>query len=151
MQSLRFCEKCGASAAQEAVFCSQCGNTLPAAHFESAEKATGWRWFFGFSGRVNRRGFLVRELIVVGLSVFATAIAFTSLGSVAVVDVIIAIGIHVSSVVRRFHDQGKSGWSYFLLMIPFLNILIFIRLFLGSNNGSSNEHGQCPTGLEVGL
>jgi uncharacterized membrane protein YhaH (DUF805 family) len=155
MQSIKICEACGTSSARQAEICSWCGSALPTATRELVEKATGWRWFVGLDGRVNRGGFFVRELIVIGLIATVVVIAGSVPGAisgwVSIVLLVTMVAIQVSSIVRRFHDKGKSGYSFFLLWIPLLNILIWVQLFADSGEGHSNNHGQHPEHLEVGL
>ena len=112
MQAIRSCDNCGASASQNAERCRECGSMLPNVNSDSLGLTTWWQWFIGLDGRVNRGGFLVRETLVFVLAILATAVAVSF--SVFVVTwglILVFIAIHVSSLVRRFHDRGMSGWS----------------------------------------
>jgi uncharacterized membrane protein YhaH (DUF805 family) len=47
-------------------------------------------------------------------------------------------------LVRRLHDVGKSGWMYFILLIPFVGaIWILVLLFTDSQQGD-NKWGANP-------
>jgi len=47
-------------------------------------------------------------------------------------------------VVRRFHDQGKSGWFALLLLIPYLGgLVVFVFMCLDSEPGA-NQWGPNP-------
>ena len=47
-------------------------------------------------------------------------------------------------VVRRLHDIGKSGWFFFVSLIPFIGgIWLLILLFTEGDNGP-NEYGEDP-------
>jgi len=46
-------------------------------------------------------------------------------------------------MVRRLHDTGRSGWWYFINIIPFGSIVFLIFLTQNSKRGS-NEYGENP-------
>jgi uncharacterized membrane protein YhaH (DUF805 family) len=47
-------------------------------------------------------------------------------------------------IVRRLHDVGKSGWMYFIVLIPIIGaIWLLVLLFTDSQTGS-NKWGQNP-------
>lgn len=50
--------------------------------------------------------------------------------------------------VRRLHDVGKSGWMYFIILIPIIGtIWILVLLFTDSQDGS-NKWGENPKIVE---
>lgn len=67
-----------------------------------------------------------------------------ALGLVVIVYCIIALGMicpGISVLVRRLHDTGRSGWWYWLALIPYVGgIVIFIFTLLGSQE-HDNEYG----------
>ncbi len=153
MQAIKFCANCGASTSPDADYCRSCGNQLPETDLSVEEKVNLVGWFIGFQGRVNRRGFLLREIIAFSLVFFnmvSLSLAF-SWGILGLAVMLVAVAVHISAIVRRFHDKGQSGWAILLLLIPFLNIVVWAVLLLASNDGNSNEHGRNPSGFEVGL
>ncbi len=130
MQAIKFCDDCEASA--------------------SPDKVSLVGWFIGFQGMVNRRGFLLRQII--GFSLYFVGLvlvpSFQLLGLIVLLP---GLALHVSALVGRFHDTGKSGWSFFLLLIPLLNIIVWAMMFLSSDDAISNDHGRNPTGVKVGV
>ncbi len=44
-----------------------------------------------------------------------------------------------SLIIRRFHDLGMSGWNILLLLIPFINCIIFIILLLRVGEKEANK------------
>ena len=49
--------------------------------------------------------------------------------------------------VRRLHDTGRSGWFYFICIVPYVGgIILFIFTVLESEQ-STNEYGEVPNGL----
>ena len=61
--------------------------------------------------------------IVYGLAVFIPGLAVT---------------------VRRLHDVGKSGWMYFIILIPIIGIIWFIILMIKDSEPGSNKWGENP-------
>jgi uncharacterized membrane protein YhaH (DUF805 family) len=43
--------------------------------------------------------------------------------------------------VKRFHDMNRSGWSYFLLLIPLFNIYVGFQLLLVKGTDGPNRYG----------
>lgn len=48
--------------------------------------------------------------------------------------------------VRRLHDVGKSGWFYFIILIPFVGAIWLLILFCIDGEKHSNEYGTDPKG-----
>ena len=49
--------------------------------------------------------------------------------------------------VRRLHDVGKSGWMYFIVLIPIIGaIWLLVLLFTDSQTGP-NKWGENPKGV----
>jgi uncharacterized membrane protein YhaH (DUF805 family) len=52
----------------------------------------------------------------------------------------------IAVVVRRLHDQDKSGWMYLLSFIPYIgSIVIFVFMCLPGTKGP-NQYGDDPLG-----
>jgi uncharacterized membrane protein YhaH (DUF805 family) len=157
--SLRICTQCTAEVHHYGDRCRECGNALSSA----LSRLSWWRWLVGVDGRVNRKGFLVRELIAFGLLVLATVLLSSwPVGSDGTVEsnvfrvlyfglVLSSIAIHISSLVRRFHDRGHDGSWVLLLFVPILGFVLYFTLLLGTSDLTTNEHGGCPAGLNLAL
>lgn len=46
--------------------------------------------------------------------------------------------------VRRFHDIGKSGWSYLIGLIPLVGIVILLVWFCRDSQAGENKWGANP-------
>jgi len=46
--------------------------------------------------------------------------------------------------VRRLHDQDKSGWWYFIQMIPIIGDIWFFILLVTNGQYGSNRYGPDP-------
>ena len=47
-------------------------------------------------------------------------------------------------VVRRLHDVGKSGWFYFIALIPFVGGIWLLVLFCTEGDQGPNQYGSDP-------
>jgi uncharacterized membrane protein YhaH (DUF805 family) len=121
------------------------------------------KWLVGLDGRINRSGFLLREIIALILIFIFPVLAFSVLPadndsmliglSVVIIGwggVLAGIAIHISSLVRRFHDRGKSGWMLLLLFVPILNLITWLELLFMGNDQNPNGYGDLPDGVNVG-
>jgi uncharacterized membrane protein YhaH (DUF805 family) len=48
--------------------------------------------------------------------------------------------------VRRLHDVGKSGWFYFIVLIPIAGAIWFLVLMCTDSQPGANEYGPNPKG-----
>jgi uncharacterized membrane protein YhaH (DUF805 family) len=46
--------------------------------------------------------------------------------------------------VRRLHDVGKSGWMYFIVLIPIIGAIWLLVLFFTDSQVGSNKWGENP-------
>jgi len=114
-----------------------------------------------FSGRARRSEFwfffLFNKIFVFVAICIAAILAFT-LDSSHVLDIFgftyIILAIYALAVfipflavtVRRLHDVGKSGWMFFIVLLPiFGQIWLLVLLFTDSQTGR-NKWGENPKG-----
>ena len=45
---------------------------------------------------------------------------------------------------RRLHDVGKSGWMYFIVLIPIIGAIWLLVLFFTDSQVGSNKWGENP-------
>ena len=85
-----------------------------------------------FSGRARRSEFwyfyLFNILVSIGLSILGRAVTslsfLSSLYSLAILIPSLAVAV------RRFHDIGKSGWTYLYILIPSMLYLGYLMYFI---------------------
>lgn len=46
--------------------------------------------------------------------------------------------------VRRLHDVGKSGWFFFIVLIPIVGAIWLLVLFLTDSHAGENQYGPNP-------
>jgi len=55
----------------------------------------------------------------------------------------------VAVVVRRLHDVGKSGWMYFIVLIPIIGAIWLIVLLFTESQQGENKWGPNPKDTSV--
>lgn len=107
-----------------------------------------------FEGRSSRKEFwmflLFTNLVSVALFIFGAIVSpdlgvgLLLLGFVGVLVPFIAVQV------RRFHDQGKSGWFALLNLIPYVGILIILGFMLLEGAAGDNQYGADPSSTNAG-
>ncbi|MCA8927885.1 MAG: DUF805 domain-containing protein [Alphaproteobacteria bacterium] len=117
-----------------------------------------YRRYFEFSGRSRRLEFgvfvlvnIVASLVLVfldmALGLFdpeTEAGVLSSLYGLFVVIPNIALGV------RRLHDTGNSGWWFLLVLVPLLNLILFLYLLLKRGTDGPNRFGSDPKTAVLG-
>ncbi len=145
------------------------------------QNMNGWRqpvkWvWFSFQGRLNRKAYWLKGVLLLALAQFAFGIIMALFGFVASVlnspefAGIISIGILVVMIpyvgliiwaslgmtIKRLHDVDKSGWFMLLGLVPILNLwpailVAFIKGTEGANRfGFDPLDGVDPAGADDG-
>lgn len=101
-------------------------------------------WYFSFDGRINRKQFIVRYLIIL-IVCSSVAMAFKDLPEESLVKdaglmviVVAMIWSGLSVYIRRLHDANMSGWW---VLLPFGRD-IFALFFSGTKG--DNKYGKQP-------
>tara|TARA_B100000780_G_scaffold100870_1_gene70448 strand:- start:5419 stop:5805 length:387 start_codon:yes stop_codon:yes gene_type:complete len=53
----------------------------------------------------------------------------------------------LSMVIRRLHDVGKSGWFYFIILIPLIGIIWMLVLVCSDGVKEENKWGTNPKSI----
>lgn len=109
---------------------------------------------FSMRGRIGRREYAVVSLVIGLISyAFAFAIGFVSAVSDGDVHNAGVLGLAVGLAgcvlqgfvsVRRLHDLGRSGWHFWLFLVPFYGIYFSLVLCFTRGSTSDNEYGPAP-------
>ena len=109
-----------------------------------------------FSGRARRRElwmftlFNLIFLIVAAILDNVLGITFNIMGQSAFYGwlyVIYALAVFIPGLavaVRRLHDIGKSGWNYFIGLIPLVGAIILLVWFCKDSQKGENKWGVNP-------
>ncbi len=107
--------------------------------------------FLFITGSIDRMTFFVRTMALLGMYIVCFLIlAFISayflllpsdtIGKISLYSMS-AIFIYslIALSIKRLHDMGQYPWLSLLLLIPYLNIFVYIFFLLNRGNGRKNE------------
>ena len=113
-----------------------------------------------FSGRASREEYwmfvLFNFLMLAVTSIFMVVFIEGNLEGLGYV-IAVLLGLYVlfmlipslAVTVRRLHDTGRSGWWYFISLIPYVGGIILFIFMVTKSEQSSNEYGDIPGDLDV--
>ena len=111
--------------------------------------------YANFDGRARRKEYwmfvLFNLLITLGLYALvgigalmeSAAIMYLFIALVCVYVLAVLIP-SIAVVVRRLHDQDKSGWYYFVGLIPFIGGIWLLILMVTDGTVGDNQYGPDP-------
>lgn len=107
--------------------------------------------YFDFTGRARRKEYWMFTLINILISWLLPLIDFI-LGTFyfTTISYIYSILIFIPALavlLRRLHDVGKSGWYFFLILIPFIGWLWLLILLCMDSVPRPNIWGDNPKGI----
>ena len=112
--------------------------------------------YANFSGRARRREYwmyvLVQSIIMIGLMILDSILGLDfewqgislGYGYLYFVGYIVHFIPSFSVLVRRLHDVGKSGWFYFIGLIPLIGAIWLLILFCTEGQKQDNKWGPDP-------
>jgi uncharacterized membrane protein YhaH (DUF805 family) len=107
--------------------------------------------YVDFKGRASRPEywwfFLSYVIVYFAALVIGAAIDTTALIVLAGLGYILPL---LAAAVRRLHDTGRSGWWYFIALIPLVGTIILIVFLASEGNPGANEYGPPPGGQPSG-
>ncbi|MEP6869807.1 MAG: DUF805 domain-containing protein [Novosphingobium sp.] len=56
---------------------------------------------------------------------------------------------NLAVMVRRLHDTGRSGWWYWIALIPLIGIILLLVWFCSRGTVGNNEYGSDPLGGDL--
>jgi uncharacterized membrane protein YhaH (DUF805 family) len=110
------------------------------------------RQYADFSGRARRKEywmFLLFNIIfaIVALvldNVLGLNFSEGSGGPFYIIYALVAFIPGLAVTVRRLHDVGKSGWMFFIVLIPLIGSIWLLVLMCSEGDSSSNTYGTNP-------
>ena len=104
-----------------------------------------------FEGRARRREYWIFELMnsAIALALFVLAVALGKAGfpyflSLPFLYIAATTIPSLASLVRRLHDTNRSGWWFFISMIPLVGPLILFAMTVTDSNPGENRFGPNP-------
>jgi uncharacterized membrane protein YhaH (DUF805 family) len=111
-----------------------------------------------FAGRARRKEYwmfvLFNILIIFAIAIlaaiftgiggkFGSALASTIYGLTSIYSLALIIPT-LAVVVRRLHDVGKSGWWYFIILVPLIGGIWLLVLMCTDSQPGTNQYGPNP-------
>ena len=102
---------------------------------------------FSLSGRSSRSEYWWFVLGGGIFNILCTVLAVSiDEGLIALLPVLL-LPAAITLVVRRLHDLGKSGWWFFIGLIPLVGAIYLIYLFVQEGDSEANVYGSVPTNM----
>lgn len=98
-------------------------------------------WFFTLFYFI----FLVVAVILDNL--LGITIEDTGIGPLYFISILAMIIPGLAVTVRRLHDVGKSGWFYFIVLIPIIGSIWLLVLMVSDGMLGRNQYGPNPKGI----
>lgn len=114
-----------------------------------------WKQYADFSGRARRTEYWMFTLFNI-IIIFALALVWvvgmsSGGGGLSVLGMILYCGYALAIIipglavcVRRLHDVGRSGWWYFIGLIPCVGGIILLIWFCTDSQAGANKWGANP-------
>jgi uncharacterized membrane protein YhaH (DUF805 family) len=105
-----------------------------------------------FSGRARRSEYwyfvlfniIFATIAIILDNVFGTAIKGIGYGPIYGLYVLVLFLPGLAVAVRRLHDVGKSGWFFFIVLIPLIGAIWLLVLMVTDSNEGGNKYGANP-------
>ena len=65
---------------------------------------------------------------------------------------LVALGLfipYLSVFVRRLHDNNRSGWWYWILLVPLIGVILLIVWLCSKGTDGDNEYGPDPLSGDI--
>ena len=111
-----------------------------------------WQKYFDFSGRSRRKEYWMFFLFNLGIGIallgadlltgsYSKSAGMGLLGGLYSLATLIP---NLSITVRRLHDIGRSGWWFFILLVPLIGVIVLLVFMLLDSKEGSNDYGPNP-------
>ena len=109
--------------------------------------------YANFSGRARRKEywmFALFNIIFLIVAIIIDNILGTTFGEgsfYGCIYLLYSLALIIPSLavfVRRLHDVGKSGWWFFILLIPLIGAIWILILVCTDGDSGENIYGQSP-------
>ena len=112
--------------------------------------------YYNFKGRARRSEYwyfaLMNIIILIVAAVLDNVLGLTfGVLPYGYLYVAFALAVFIPGLavaVRRLHDVGKSGWFYFIVLIPLIGAIWLLVLFFTEGDHGENQYGPDPKAIE---
>jgi uncharacterized membrane protein YhaH (DUF805 family) len=104
-------------------------------------------WGFGFDGRIGRVSYASATMLMFAMTNFVARTSLSKGGLMLLVGAVVTL-LTVFQLVRltalRTHDHGRNGWWAVLMLVPLLNVVVWLASCFRPGSDGDNEHGEPP-------
>ncbi|WP_328537948.1 DUF805 domain-containing protein [Streptomyces sp. NBC_00344] len=102
--------------------------------------------YAGFSGRARRQEYWMYTLFNILAVIVVAIVSFVLFhnGLLVAVYYLAVLLPTLAVMVRRLHDTGKSGWWFFISLVPFVGGIILLVFLASEGERQPNAHGADP-------
>ncbi|MET7685563.1 DUF805 domain-containing protein [Streptomyces sp. NPDC005423] len=98
-----------------------------------------------FSGRARRKEYWMYSLFVaiIGVVLLGIGVALKT----PIIGIVFYLAVLLPSLgvtVRRLHDSGRSGWFFFIGLIPLIGGIWLLVLLCTDSEAGANKYGPNP-------
>jgi uncharacterized membrane protein YhaH (DUF805 family) len=104
-----------------------------------------------FSGRARRREYWIFELMnsAIALALFVLVVMLGKAGypyflSLPFLYIAATTIPSLASLIRRLHDTGRSGWWFWISLIPLFGPISLLIFIVEDSQAGENRYGQNP-------
>jgi uncharacterized membrane protein YhaH (DUF805 family) len=105
--------------------------------------------YVDFQGRASRPEYWWFFLSYVLVYVVLGIIAVAAKAPILLLVLLVYLLPLLSAAVRRLHDTGRSGWWYFIGLVPFVGFIILIVFLATEGQAGPNQYGGPPGGAAL--
>jgi uncharacterized membrane protein YhaH (DUF805 family) len=100
-----------------------------------------------WEGRASRAEFWWFYLAQI-LIIFAAAIIDQIIGTgfLYIIAVIVVILPSIAVLIRRLHDTDRTGWWYWIQLLPLIGLIVILVFTLSGSDEGDNKYGPNPSG-----
>ncbi|HAT6805050.1 TPA: DUF805 domain-containing protein [Citrobacter freundii] len=108
------------------------------------------RQYSNFKGRSSRAEYWWFLLFITVIGLFIIILDFILFDYSEIPGIIFSLAMTLpclAALVRRLHDTGRSGWWYFISLIPVVGGIILIVFLCQKSEPAENKWGSVPVPL----
>ena len=113
--------------------------------------STCFRKYADFTGRASRPEywwfFLSYVVVLFVVGIVASSVSSVTLALLLGIGFLALIIPMLAAAVRRLHDTGRSGWWYFIGLVPLVGGIILLVLLATEGQPGPNQYGPSPRGV----
>ncbi len=101
-----------------------------------------------FTGRASRSEYWFFTLFTIIASVILSIVdgVLGTAGALAGLYALATFLPSLGAMIRRLHDTGRSGWWFFITLVPAVGFIVLIVFLAQDSNAGSNQYGPNPKG-----